>query len=141
MLRGCRAKGYDPPVCPHKPECINTTATESLSVGITTQTREKVAETIQQHGLGLGMTVPEIREHYPAKAVRRTSVLEALRDLEAMGRIHWRNDRVCWVGPFTVDRIYGEPVRQIERDKEATAQERGSIVAELSNALVRRSPD
>lgn len=112
---------------------------KSVPVSITTRTREKVARVIQPHALGRGLTVAQVRDLYPAGAVRRTSVLEALSDLEAMGRVEWHGDRVRWVGPLEVDHVFGEPVRRIERDREATPEMRGSTAAMTSNAIVRRS--
>lgn len=108
-------------------------------MGITTRTRETVAQAIQPHALGRGLTVAQVRDLYPAKAVRRTSILEALADLEAMGRVAWHGDRVRWIGRLEVDRVFGEPVGRIERDREALPAGRGSTAAMLSRALVRRS--
>lgn len=82
----------------------------------------------------------QVRELYPAKAVRRTSILEALADLEAMGHVAWHGDRVRWIGPLEVERVFGEPSRRIERDRRADPANRGSTAADLSRALVRRSP-
>lgn len=107
-------------------------------MSITTRTREKVAHTLQEHGLGLGLTVADLRRLYPAKAVRRTSVLEALADLEAMGRVRWHGERVRWVGPLEVERVFGEPVRRIERDRAVPQEERIPRAAGLSTALLRK---
>lgn len=106
-------------------------------MGITTRTREKVAQAIQPHALGRGLTIAQIRELYPAKAVRRTSILEALSDLEEMGHVRWQGERVRWVGPLEVDRVFGEDVRRIHRDRSTNSATRGSIAAELSSSLVQ----
>lgn len=65
-------------------------------MGITTQTRNKVARVLQERGVGRGLTIPQIRRAYPAKAVRHTSILEAIADLEAMGKVEWNGQRVRW---------------------------------------------
>lgn len=106
-------------------------------MGITTRTRDKVARAIQPHALGRGLTVAQVRKLYPAKAVRRTSILQALRDLEEMGHVRWQGDRVRWVGPLEVDRIFGESVQRIDRDRNTNPPTRGSITAELSSSLVQ----
>lgn len=104
-------------------------------MSITTATREKVARAIQPHALGRGLTVAQVRDLYPAKAVRRTSILEALGDLEQMGMIEWHGERVRWIGPLEVDRVFGEPVRRIERDRGLPVDERLERALELSDAL------
>jgi DNA-binding FadR family transcriptional regulator len=111
------------------------TTTKPLHVSITTRTRDKVAAVLQEGGLGRGLTVPQIRERYPAGAVRRTSILEALADLEAMGRAEWRGDRVRWTGPLEVERVFGEPVRRVERDRRLAPGERLARALELSEQL------
>lgn len=108
-----------------------------VPVSITTRTRERVARAIQPHALGRGLTVAQVRELYPAEAVRRTSVLEALRDLEEMDRVEWHGDRVRWVGPLEVDRVFGEPVRRIERDRDVPEPARLEQILELSEDLRR----
>lgn len=114
---------------------MTITTTESFTVSITTRTREKVARAIQPHALGRGLTVAQVRELYPAEAVRRTSVLEALRDLETMGLVEWHGDRVRWVGPLEVDRVFGEPMRRIERDRNLEPSQRLGRALELSDQL------
>lgn len=105
---------------------------------ITTRTRDKVAAVLQEHGLGLGMTIPQVRERYPAKAVRRTSILEALSDLDAMGHVDWSGERVRWVGALEVDEVFGEPIERIERDRSRAPMERVRRAARLSSALLDR---
>lgn len=105
-------------------------------MSITTRTREKVARAIQPHALGRGLTVAQVRELYPAKAVRRTSILEALADLEAMGQAAWHGDRVRWIGPLEVDRVFGEPVGRIERDRSIPQEERLRRALHLSDSLL-----
>ncbi len=117
-------------------ESISITVTDLFLVAITTRTREKVATVLQKHGLGLGLTVPELRDLYPAKAVRRTAILEALNDLEAMGDVEWSAERVCWVGPLDVVEAFGEPIERIRRDRSLAPMERVLRAASLSNALI-----
>lgn len=107
-------------------------------MAITTRTREKVATVLQEHALGLGLTIPEVRERYPAKAVRRTAILEALDDLDAMGNVEWSDDRVRWVGPLELESVFGEETARILQDRTLSPSQRGSILDELSSSLVRR---
>lgn len=109
-------------------------------MGITTQTREKVATALQEHGLGLGLTIPQLRKAYPAGAVRRTAILEALQDLEAMGHIEWHNDQARWVGPLTIERVFGEPLHRIQRDRTRDGDERIQRAADLSSLLLQTEP-
>lgn len=105
-------------------------------MSITTRTREKLARAIQPHALGRGLTIAQVRELYPAKAVRRTSVMEALADLERMGLLEWHGERVRWVGPLEVERVFGEPVDRIDRDREIPLEERIGRAVELSEDLL-----
>lgn len=106
-------------------------------MSITTRTREKAAQAIQPHALGRGLTLAQVCKLYPAKAVRRTSILEALLELEEMGHVRWQGDRVRWVGPLEVDRVFGEDVQRIHQDQNTSPASRGSITAELSSRLVQ----
>lgn len=107
-------------------------------MGITTGTRDKVSRVLQARGVGRGLTIPQLRRAYPAKAVRRTAILEALADLEAMGKVAWNGQRVRWTSTdYDVDRVLGEEVDRIERDRARSPSEGGSIAAGLSNALIR----
>lgn len=108
-----------------------------VPVSITTRTREKLARAIQPHALGRGLTIPQVRRLYPAKAVRRTSVMEALADLEQMGLVAWRGDRVRWVGPLEVDRVFGEPLVRIDRDRSRPRSQRLDRALSLSDRLRR----
>jgi DNA-binding transcriptional MocR family regulator len=105
-------------------------------MGITTRTREKLARAIQPHALGRGLTVAQVRKLYPAEAVRRTSVMEALRDLEAMGRIEWVGERVRWVGPLEVERVFGEQSKRVERDRRLDRAQRLARAIEVSEELI-----
>jgi hypothetical protein len=93
---------------------------------------------LQEGSAALGLPVREIRRRYPAKQVRRSSILQAVRHCEDLGLVEVRGDRVRWRGPIPEDaRPLGIPWRRLKRDLALSPVERVEMMAALSNALIR----
>jgi hypothetical protein len=95
-----------------------------------------VKDILAREAAGRGLNVPEMRRLYPARDVRRTSVLEAVRFLEDCGVVTWNGPRVRWIGPLPTEaRVLGVRARRLERDLALAPDERVAAAAALSEAF------
>lgn len=107
---------------------------------VQTGTLQKVRAILEERAVGLGIPIAALRRLYPARQVRRPQIMEAIHHFEDLATVTGAGGRVRWTGPFARDaRPFGIPVRRIERDATLTPQERVRLMAELSEAFLRKT--
>lgn len=55
---------------------------------------------LREEAVALGLTIGELRALYPARHVRRASIVASVRHLEEHGLVAWHGGRVRWTGPL-----------------------------------------
>lgn len=105
-------------------------------------TLETMRAILEEGAIGLGLTLAEIRARYPAKAVRRVQIAEAVRLFEDLDLVETVGDaRVRWIGPIRDGaRPLGVSWARAKRYSALTREERVRLAMELSEELALRAP-
>lgn len=91
---------------------------------VQTDAVQTVTEILADRAYGPGIEISELRRLYPT-SVRRVALLESLRQLETLGVVVWKKNRVWWIGPIPEDsRPLGIPAARIRRLERMTPRER-----------------
>jgi hypothetical protein len=89
------------------------------------QAVDRVVAILADRAYGPGLTIADLRRHYPAKDVRRVTLLLTLAHLERLGLVRWRDGRAWWTGPIPPrSRPLGIPAHRVTRHETTSPAER-----------------